>query len=589
MQLGNANWLFALLAVEALAIGFVALGFWRRRASRAFGGERAASAGTRAFWLKATLVVIAATIAVIAMARPQWGSREFSREQQGVDVVIVLDISASMTATDSQPSRLGLAQTQLRALLDGIRGNRVGLVFFAGSSLVRSPLSTDTAAIAEIIDGAAGEPRLIRVGSDLGAALEQAGRILDVSESPGKAVVIVSDGEDHGGTAQAKASELASRGITVHAAGVGSARGSTLVERTLSGQSRVKVDAGGQPVISRLNEGVLQGVASAGGGRYLHIDETPLLSLREDLDNLQQTPLGEQTQRVPVERLQVLVGAALVVLLLAWFVPNPLPRLALPRLGALRPRRGLALVLLALFLGACAEEGDSVRSRNLEANRLYEDGRFEEALSAYQSLQAERPDLPELSYNAGNTLHRLQRFDRAIAETQRALPPTTIELGAATYFALGNHYFAQQDLENAFESYKSALLLDPDDGDAKWNLELVLFLMNQQQQPPQGQQPQPSEQGEGQEPPPGSEQAPEPGEPGEPQPGESQQQPSTQPGNGEGEPSQAQILQELRDALRGIDEDLTVEEAVRILELLQQREQAQPRQAPGTPSGGPDY
>jgi Ca-activated chloride channel family protein len=588
MQLGNANWLFALFAVEALAVGFVALGLWRRRASAAFGGERAASAGTRAFWLKATLVVIAATVAVVAMARPQWGSREFSREQQGVDIVIALDISASMTATDSDPSRLGLAQRQLRALLDGIRGNRVGLVFFAGSSLVRSPLSTDTGAIAEIIDGADGEPRLTRAGSDLGAALDQASRILDASESPGKAVVIVSDGEDHVGAAQAKAAELSSKGIAVYAAGVGTSQGSTLLERTPSGQTRVKLDAGGQPVVSRLNSGVLQAIASAGGGRYAHIDESPLLSLREDLANLQQTPLGEQTQQVPIERFQIFVVAALAVLVAAWFVPDPLPRLAFPRLRALRPRPGLALVILALLLGACGEESDSIRTRNNEANRLYDEGQFEEALEAYQSLQAERPDLPELAYNAGNTLHRLGRFDRAIAETQRALPPVTVQLGAATYFALGNHYFAQQDLANAFESYKSALLLDPNDADAKWNLEIVLFLMNQQQ--PQGeQQPQPSEQGEGEQPPPGSEQSPEPGEPGEPQPGEPQQQPSAQPGNGEGEPSQAQILQELRDALRGIDEDLTVEEAVRILELLQQREQTQPQRGPGPASGAPDY
>ncbi|HXH22028.1 MAG TPA: VWA domain-containing protein [Dehalococcoidia bacterium] len=584
MSLADGNWLFALLAVEAIAIGFVWLGLWRRRASAVFAGERAASPGSAAYWVKATLVVIAATLVVIAMARPQWGSREFSRQHEGVDVVIALDISQSMTATDSQPSRLGLAQTQLRSLLEGIRGNRVGLVLFAGSSIVRSPLSTDTTAIATIIAGAEQESRLTRAGSDLGAALDQAARVLEASESPGKAVILVSDGEDHVGNAVQKAAELGAKGITVFAAGVGSPQGSTLVERVAGGtQTRLKVDASGQPVITRLNENVLRSVAAAGGGRYLRLDSTPLLSLRGDLQNLEQTPLAEQTQKVPVERFQIFVIAALAVLVLAWFVPDPLPRPSFRRALSLRPRPALALVAVAALLGACSGDGDSLRSEVQRANRLYEEGRFEEALDIYQRLQAQRPDLPELAYNAGNALHRLERFDRAVAETRRALPPSTIALGAATYYALGNHYLAQRDLMNAFEAYKSALLLNPGDSDAKWNIELVLLLMNRRDQPQAQQQPGP---GDAQQQPPDSEQSADTEGPSQPREGQPQGQPSPQ--QGQDQPSQAQVLQQLREALAGIDEDLTFEEAIRILELLRQRRQAQP-QLPSTSPGGLDY
>jgi tetratricopeptide (TPR) repeat protein len=101
------------------------------------------------------------------------------------------------------------------------------------------------------------------------------------------------------------------------------------------------------------------------------------------------------------------------------------------RLPSLRARPGLALVLLALVVGACG--GESLRSQNADANRLFAEGDYEGALAAYEALLADRPDVPELSLNAGNTLHRLEAFDRAVSETQRALPPRSTKLGAATF------------------------------------------------------------------------------------------------------------------------------------------------------------
>jgi tetratricopeptide (TPR) repeat protein len=231
-----------------------------------------------------------------------------------------------------------------------------------------------------------------------------------------------------------------------------------------------------------------------------------------------------------------------------------------------------------LFIGACG--GGSLSDKNAAANRLYADQTYEEALAAYEELLAERPDVPELGYNAGNTLNRLGNYERAVAETQRALPPKATALGAATYFSLGNHFFALNQLREAFEAYRSALLLDPSDEDAKFNLELTLLRLQAQppeqdgQGPPQGGQPQqPSEQ---------QGQPQQQGQPsGSPQPG---QQPSGTP-----QPSPAQIERSLQEALRGLDEALTFEQALEILNLLrQQQERQQPSTQPGG-SSGPDY
>jgi tetratricopeptide (TPR) repeat protein len=184
--------------------------------------------------------------------------------------------------------------------------------------------------------------------------------------------------------------------------------------------------------------------------------------------------------------------------------------------------------------------------------------------------------VPELSFNAGNALHRLESYERAVAETQRALPPTSTRLGAATFYALGNHLLALDRLEQAYDAYRNALLLDPSDGDAKFNLELTLLRMLAQEQPPQ---PQPGESQPGEQP--GEQQ---PGEGQQPQPPQPGQQPTTPPSGPQQDPTRS-----LQEALEGIDEELTFEEAIRILDALREQQQ-RPRQDQG-PGGGtwPDY
>jgi tetratricopeptide (TPR) repeat protein len=251
-----------------------------------------------------------------------------------------------------------------------------------------------------------------------------------------------------------------------------------------------------------------------------------------------------------------------------------LPRRA-PRL---RPARGVvALVLAALFAGGCT--ADALHEDVGAANRLYEEERYEEALTAYEKLLAQRPDVPEIAYNAGNTLNRLGNYERAIAETQRSLPPKTSKLGAASYYGLGNHYLALGQQQAAYEAYRNALLLDPNDADAKYNLELTLLQL-EPPPPPPGEGPGPGEQPQQ---PSGDQGQPNPqSQPGQPQ-GSPQPGPQATP-----QPSPAELQRSLQEALRGIDENLTFEQAIEILDLLELQEGRPLPAQPGAPSG-PDY
>ncbi len=595
---------FGLGAVVLLmTAGAIYAGIWRRRAREAFAGPQAPRWGGSGFWVRSLMVVGAAALIAIATARPQWGTNETVRESVGVDYVIALDISKSMSAADVAPTRLEAAQEELIRLVESERGNRIGLVVFAGSAFLRSPLTSDTQAMTQLIRRADGEASLARVGSDLGAALEVASTILAASEPErGKAVILVSDGEDHAGSYVAQAELLAAQDITVLTAGVGTTSGALLYDQDAAGDLILKLDINGQPIVSRLDSSSLIQIAELTGGRYEQVTGArSLLSFQVDLQSLDSTPAGTEVSTVPVERYQILVAAAIALLLIAWFLPA---RVWLPRLRRARLHPALAMVLLAVALGACGgEDEESLRARNDAANALFAMGDYEAALALYQELLAERPDVDELSFNAGNTLHRLQSYERAIAATSRGLPPRDIELGVDTYYSLGNHLLRLGLLEEAYFAYRQALLLDPSDGDSKHNLELVLRLPSTGQPLPVEQPPGPDQTQSPLPGAPGDEVTPTPGEPqdpsGQPDTGGSPQPGTPQPGDsGDNEAppgtpqatpqSRASIERSLAEALAGIDEEVSFEQAIEILDLLRQRQQT-PEGVPGAPSTEPDY
>jgi Ca-activated chloride channel family protein len=597
IALGSSDYLVLGLVVLAMAGAILAIARWRSRARAAFAGPQAQRWPAATFWPRYVLLLAAAALIVFAAARPQWGSNEFVRERQGIDLVIALDISQSMTATDVSPDRLAVAQQNLTTLVDAERGSRIGLVFFAGSAILRSPLTKDTQAMDQLILRADREAGLTRVGSDLGAALDQAGLILSASQESGRAVLLVSDGEDFAGTFADKAAALKQKGIVVFTAGVGTAEGSTLQEiDPESGKTGTKTDASGTPIVTHLDEDSLRAIADAGGGSYVRLreDRNSLLVLRNDLANLDQTPIGADRYTVPIERFQPFVAAALVLLLLSWFLPSRLPHISLARLRRVRPHPGLAVVLVAVLAGACGG-GDSLRQKNEAANKLFAAGDYKGALAAYQNLLAQRPDVDQLSYNAGNALDRLGNYDRAVTETERALPPADPKLGDATYYALGNHLLALGRLEEAYTAYRNALMLDPNDADAKYNLELTLALLNQPNQPPNDNSGQgPPDQNQGSPSPEGSAtpephaqatgeatQAPAPNE--TPQAGGGTPEPDATPTGGSGSDPQL----DLQEALKGLGTDITYEEAVHILQLLQQQQERGIEPPAG--ASGPDY
>lgn len=292
MSFARPEWLWlALLApLVATAAGWA----WRRRL------ESASAWAARGLWdrlldgysrRRLVLSVVWLTLAVlgatVALARPQWGRAEQEVERHGVDVVFVVDTSLSMAARDVEPSRLAAARVLIRRLVEGLVGHRVGLIQAEGTGEVLSPLTLDGDALDLAL--AAAEPgSLLDPGTELASAMDTALELFLEDEAKHRVLVLLSDGEDHGGGLEPRIERLVESAVTVHALGVATAQGAPLpIPGGRPGE--VKKDRQGKVVISHLEPDVLEQLARATGGVYLQaldpaMDLEPILGSIEEME-----------------------------------------------------------------------------------------------------------------------------------------------------------------------------------------------------------------------------------------------------------------------------------------------------------------
>ncbi len=464
-----------LLALALVPVVWGALRYAERRraaADREVGGPAALRRGRSSARrrLRGVLLVAAIAAALLAAARPQWGEEQRSVEQRGIDVALVLDVSRSMTATDVEPSRAHAAAGALTGLLGGLVGDRAALVTFAGSALVRSPLTRDLEVLAQLVERAQSEAALMRPGSNVGVALQRALDALNVDDAARtQAIVLISDGEDPAGNRFVDfARETATaRGVRIYTAVAGAPGGGALpgAERR-EGGSEVSVP----------DTALLADAARGTGGELRSLSSIPGLAVA--FRRLAQTRFAEDRERAPIERFQW--GAAIALALLG--ARELVAEGGRGRGGRGRPRLLAALsasVLLALGAALVASCGGSEAYRETRAgNDAYQADRYEKALLRYEAAAQAAPtaeDLAILAYDRGNALGRLERYEEAMEAAARAADETEDpELAAVAAYARGTHAARALRLEAARDAFVTALLRDPDDDDARANLEIVL-------------------------------------------------------------------------------------------------------------------
>lgn len=574
MTFGSPGYLFLLLLLPVAGVAVIVWAVWRRRALRTLGAAPRRAHGP--YYAVPLLLLAALALTAIAAARPRAGSHATPVPARGIDVVIVLDVSQSMLADDTPPTRLSRAQQEIDALLARLTGDRVGLVMFAGSSFVRAPLTSDLRALREIVSGVDGERGLVSPGSDLGSAILAGRGLLAAGDAPARVMLIVSDGEDHGAGVTPAVQSTRGAGVRIYTAGVGTPEGAPVRDLDpVTGAATVRLDATGEPIITRLDAGALRDIAASGGGRYVALSGQSLTDLAAEFQGLSPAALQGPTVSTPIERGRLVAGLALVVLLVATLLP------LLPS-GVARSRRVLRWLPLAgagLLVGAVCTAG--VASVNRRGNDAYEAGDYAGAVALYGTAQAIDPSRAEPYYNAGNAYERNSDNNSAIAQTKRALNTGDPLVRAPAEYALGNHSAAAGLYADAAEAFRRALLADPSDADAKHNLEVVNALLHATPTPlPSEIAPTPPSAGTA-------------GPAGSGTRGATDQAGSGQRGTpGPGDPRSLpsdELQQQLEEALAGLDQNFTQEQALRALDLIEEANRRASQQAPSRGGAAPDY
>ncbi|MBO9152730.1 VWA domain-containing protein [Chitinophaga sp. GCM10012297] len=317
-------WAFVLLIILALAFAWVT--WWKRRSIRRMGDpamvEKLFSGySRRLFTLKFLLLFIAFFFGVIGLANLQKGSRVDKITRKGVDVIIALDVSKSMLATDTKPDRLTRAKQLVTKLMEKLDNDRVGLVVFAGNAYLQMPLTIDYSA-ARMYLGSITPDLIPRQGTEINEAIRVSDEAFNKKERKHKALVIISDGEDHNEGAINAAKKALENGVVINTVGIGSPTGSPLPDPETGG---LKKDNEGNTVVSKLNEDALKSLASTGKGMYLHLmnntDEV-VDALADKIDKMEQKEFGENVFTDYNSYFQYFLGICLILVLLEFFVPE---------------------------------------------------------------------------------------------------------------------------------------------------------------------------------------------------------------------------------------------------------------------------
>jgi len=263
-------WLFAGILVSTLL--FLLILSWKKKVVKRIGDKKFVKAlmssySPTFFAIKFSLLALALGLGVLAVMDLRKPGGEDSFQREGIDVVVVLDVSKSMLATDLEPSRLEKAKQFISKLIDKMPNDRIGLIWFAGKSYLQMPLSLDHAAAKMYVSTVSTES-VPQQGTLINEALEMAIKAFDPREARYKTIVLITDGETHDEDAVSTAKELTDQGLMINTVGLGSPEGTTLFDPSTN---QLKKDETGAIVVSRLNEEILRELASTTHGLYVRL------------------------------------------------------------------------------------------------------------------------------------------------------------------------------------------------------------------------------------------------------------------------------------------------------------------------------
>ena len=443
------------------------------------------SVGKRRF--RFLLLLLGLACVIVALAQPRLGYTWEQSQRKGRDVILAIDCSKSMLATDLAPSRLGRAKLAAQDLLGALQGDRAGLIAFAGSAFLQAPLTVDYGAVLASLTELDTEI-IPRGGTNIAAAIKTAVEAFGKGESEHRALILFTDGEELDDDA-VKSAEALNGAVRIYTVGIGSADGSLIPVPGANGGTEFVKDESGQIVKSRLDEDRLRKIAEATGGFYVHLASGPAEMqqiFRDGLATMKEKDIDAKMSRRPIERYQWPLAAGLVLLAAAMLVGE---RKRAVRREAARAKTLTAALVIAGFVFAAEAEA---KNAGVEA---YERQDYPGAAQEFTKQQERMPESEALHFNQGATAYKRGDFGKALDAFAKAVTSPDPQLRAAAEYNLGNTLYqrgaAQKDKapkikewKNALQHYDQALNVQPQNADAKYNRDLVQRLLEELQKEP---------------------------------------------------------------------------------------------------------
>ncbi len=502
MSFGALHWLWGLLAVPLLAFLFVRAE--RRSAARLryFVSPRllpqlGATVNRFRRAVRFTLVLIGLALAIASLAQPRWGYTYDEVKRQGLDLIIAADTSRSMLANDLPPNRLQRVKLAGQDLIRELRGDRVGLIAFAGRAFLQAPLTIDYDAAVEALNDL--DTNVIpEGGTNISEAINLAVKTFGKSALGNRALIIFTDGEELAGDSVKVAKTAAEAGVRIFTIGVGTPEGSLIPLGSQSGGTAFVKDTNGQVVKSKLDEKRLREIAESTGGIFLPLGNglSTMRQLYADgLSKMQAAEIDARMSQQPIERYQWPLGAALLALVASLLISErklPARRAVKKAQKSTRALAGAA----ALFLFA---RSIHAASPGLDAYRAERYGEAYEQLRQTLEVHPDSRAVDKIQFDAGAAAYKMKDYAKAMQSFSQALLSPDPKLQARSHYNLGNTLYQRGDTQkstetkltdwnNALQHYEEALKIDPQDKQAQENSEFVKKkieeLKKQQEQQP---------------------------------------------------------------------------------------------------------
>ena len=432
------------------------------------------------FWmLQAALVLL-----IVMLARPQMGTKISQEKRVGIETIIAMDISNSMRAEDIVPSRLDRSKMMVENLVDHFTNDKIGLIVFAGDAFVQLPITSDYVSAKMFLSSI--DPSMIASqGTDIATAVNMAANSFTQEEGIGKAIIVITDGEDHEGGAIEAAEQARKKGMRVFVLGVGSKNGAPI---PIPGTGDYMKDNTGNTVMSSLNEDMCRQVAEAGGGAYIHVENNSAAQqqLDNELDKLSKKETSTTVYSDFDEQFQAFGLLALLLLIIEICVfdrRNPL----LKNLSLFGSKRRVATMLMVLVAVGASAQSDRQYVR--QGNKQFRQGDYPNAEVSYRKALEKNPRNAQAVYNLGNALMAQKKDSAAIEQFQSAAKMETNTLRKyQSFHNIGVICQTHKMYGDAIEAYKNALRLNPNDDETRYNLVLCKHQKQKQDEQKQQQQ-----------------------------------------------------------------------------------------------------